>query len=193
MSRDAGSVVLGVDPLLLVARRRCERVSLTPRIRSVQVTDRAISSLGRAPVMRSTIFGPSGSRPRLILQTGQRCGAIGEPSGGGVAWSLRPWPVYLNRPCSPFTGIAPGCDPEGHSPNQEPEVPDEHVPAERVLVDGPGRGDHIGEDESIGEDRPSAVQDEDQAPDELGNRSNPRPMRAPQGRTRANASSPRHP
>jgi hypothetical protein len=61
-------------------------------------------------------------------------------------------PYSTRRRPSP-TGIAPGRDSEGHSPDQKPEVPDEHVPAEGVLVNGPGRGDHIGEDESADEDR----------------------------------------
>jgi hypothetical protein len=99
-------------------------------------------------------------------------------------------PPYSTRRRSPFTGITPGRGPEGHSPDQEPEVPVEHVPAEGVLVDGPGRGDHIGEDESTGEDRRPAVQDEDQAPDDTRQQEQSCPMRAPHGRTRANASSP---
>src|SRR4029453_270397 len=82
----------------------------------------------------------------------------------------RPQALYSTRRCSTPTGIAPGRDSEGHSPDQEPEVPDEHVPAQGVLVDGPGRGDHIGEDESPGGDPPPAappppaVQGEDPAP-----------------------------
>src|SRR4029450_3990607 len=74
--------------------------------------------------------------------------------------------LYSTRRRSTPTGIAPGRDSEGHSPDQEPEVPDEHVPAQGALVDGPGRGNHIGQAESTGEDRRPAVQDEDQAPDD---------------------------
>ena len=71
--------------------------------------------------------------------------------------------------------IPPGREPQSHAPDQKPEVPDEHVPAQCVLVDRSGWSDHVPKDESTKEDVHPSIEDEDHASDKAGEEQQPPP------------------